>query len=113
LHEMGHALGFSGAIFSQLGLMDGSHHFIGSNAVASYGGLVPLDSTNSHWSDLFQPAGETSALVNELMTATFSPGEQTVLSDTTVAVLQDLGYTIQDPSPGASLMVVDSHLLIA
>jgi hypothetical protein len=92
--------------------MDSAHHFTGTNAVASYGGIVPLDSMDSHWSDLFQPAGATSALANELMTATFSPLEQTVLSDTTVAVLQDLGYTTPDPSPNASFMFVDSHLLI-
>ena len=113
LHEMAHALGFSGFIFGQLGLMDNSQHFTGSNTVAAYGGIVPLDSSASHWSDAFQPAGSLTVMTNELMTATFVPGEETLLSDTTVAVLRDLGYAVQDPSAGAAFLVVDSHLLIA
>jgi hypothetical protein len=118
LHEMGHALGFVGAIFAQLGLVDGSGNFAGTNAVAAYGGLVvPLEdgggsgTAGSHWDEAnFMPNGVQMS--NELMTGYFVPGEQTYLSDTTVGALADLGYTVQDPSVGSSYLVVDSHLLL-
>ena len=118
LHEMGHALGFIGAIFDQLGLTDGSGNFTGTNATAAYGGLVPLENdggsgtAGSHWDETgFMPDGVQMS--NELMTGYFVPGEQTYLSDTTVGALADLGYTVQDPSVGSSYLVVDSHLLLA
>jgi len=117
LHEMGHALGFVGAIFAQLGLADGSGSFTGANAVAAYGSLVPLENgggsgtAGSHWDEAnFKPNGVQMS--NELMTGYFVPGEQTYLSDTTVGALADLGYTIEDPSVGTSYFVVDSHLLL-
>jgi hypothetical protein len=116
LHEMGHALGFVGGLFSQLGLTDGAGHFTGAHAVAAYGGLVPLEDTGgsgtagSHWDEAtFAPNGQLMS--NELMTGFFVPGETTLLSDTTVGALADLGYHVQDPSVGTS-MIVDSHLLV-
>lgn len=116
LHEMGHALGFIGAIFDQLGLVDGAGYFTGTNATLAYGGLVPLENdggsgtAGSHWDEAgFMP--NDVAMPNELMTGYFVPGEQTYLSDTTVGALADLGYTVQDPSVGTYL-IVDSHLLI-
>src|SRR5215218_917811 len=118
LHEMGHALGFIGVIFDHFGLTDGSGHFIGANAVAAYGGAVPLENNGgagtagSHWDETgFAPNGV--AMSNELMTGYFVPGEQTYLSDTTVGALADLGYVVGDPSPLDSYVLVDSHLLIA
>jgi hypothetical protein len=119
LHEMGHTLGFSGFIFEQLGLVDGSGNFIGANAVAAYGGSVPLEDTGgagtagSHWDEAtFQPSDSLMPLSTELMTGFFVPGETTVLSDTTIGGFADLGYTVQDPSVGISYLVVDSHLLM-
>jgi hypothetical protein len=119
LHEMGHALGFAGYIFQQLGLVDGSGNFIGANAVAAYGGTVPLEhgggsgTAGSHWDEAtFQPSGALTPMSNELMTGYFTPGEETDLSDTTVGALADLGYTVQDPSIGSPYLVVDSHLLM-
>jgi hypothetical protein len=116
LHEMGHALGFVGSLFSQLGLTDGAGHFTGAQAVAAYGGPVPLEDTGgtgaagSHWDEAtFAPNGQLMS--NELMTGYFAPGETTLLSDTTIGALADLGYHVKDPSLGTS-MVVDSHLLV-
>ena len=118
LHEMGHALGFIGAIFGELGLADGSGNFTGTNAVAAYGGLVPLENgggsgtAGSHWDETsFMPNGEQ--MYNELMTGYFVPGEQTYLSDTTVGAFADLGYTVQDPSAGTSYLVVGGNLVVA
>lgn len=117
LHEMGHTLGFVGSIFSQLGLADNAGHFIGSQAEAAYGGLVPLEDSGgsgtagSHWDEAtFTPNG--AQMSNELMTGYFVPGETTLLSDTTVGALVDLGYHVQDPSPLETSMMVDSHLLV-
>lgn len=117
LHEMGHALGFFGAIFDKLGLVDSSGNFTGMNATAAYGGLVPLETgggsgtAGSHWDEAtFMPNGVQMS--NELMTGYFVPGEQTFLSDTTVGALADLGYTVKDPSVASSYLVVDSHLLL-
>jgi hypothetical protein len=119
LHEMGHALGFVGGIFTQLGLVDTSGNFIGAHAVAAYNGVIPLEdgggtgTAGSHWDEAtFQPSGEPAPLSNELMTGFFSPGETTVLSDTTVQTFADLGYTVQDPSAGSSYVAVDSFLLM-
>ena len=118
LHEMGHALGLVGSIFNQLGLVDSSGNFIGANAEAAYGGPVPLEDSGgsgtagSHWDEVnFAPNGQQMS--NELMTGYFVPGEVTLLSDTTVGALADLGYTVLDPSVGSASLVVDSHLLMA
>ena len=115
LHEIGHALGFVGGLFGVLGLTDGGH-FTGANAEAAYGGPVPLEDTGgsgtagSHWDEAtFAPNGQLMS--NELMTGFFVPGETTLLSDTTIGAFADLGYHVQDPSVGTS-MIVDSHLLI-
>ena len=116
LHEMGHALGFIGVIFNQLGLVDGSGNFTGANAVAAYGGLVPLENdggsgtAGSHWDETgFMPNGVPMS--NELMTGYFVPGEQTYFSDTTIGALADLGYVVHDPSVD-SFLVVNSGLAI-
>jgi hypothetical protein len=115
LHEIGHALGFVGGLFGVLGLTDGGH-FTGANAEAAYGGPVPLEDTGgsgtagSHWDEVtLAPNGQLMS--NELMTGFFVPGETTLLSDTTIGALADLGYHVQDPSVGTS-MIIDSHLLI-
>jgi hypothetical protein len=116
LHEMGHALGFIGVIFNQLGLVDSSGNFTGANAVAAYGGLVPLENdggsgtAGSHWDETgFMPNGVQMS--NELMTGFFVPGEQTYFSDTTLGALADLGYVVHDPSVD-SFLVVNSGLAI-
>jgi hypothetical protein len=117
LHEMGHALGFAGSIFSQLGLTDNTGHFIGVHAAAAYGGPVPLEdgggsgTAGSHWDEAtFAPNGVQMS--NDLMTGFFVPGETTQLSDTTVGALEDLGYTVADPSVDSTSLLVDSHLLM-
>ncbi len=116
LHEMGHALGFIGVIFNQLGLVDGFGNFTGANAVASYGGVVPLENdggsgtAESHWDETnFMPNGVQMS--NELMTGYINPGEQTYLSDTTIGALADLGYVVHDPSAN-SFLVINSGLAI-
>jgi hypothetical protein len=103
-----------GGIFTTLGLAAGGF-FTGANAVAAYGGPVPLENdggagtAGSHWDETdFAPNGQPMS--NELMTGYLGFGD-TYLSDTTVAALADLGYTVADPSPGATYAVVDSLLV--
>lgn len=120
LHEMGHALGFAGIVFGNLGLVDSSGNFIGANALAAYGGgavSIPLENdggsgtAGSHWDEVsFAPNGQQMS--NELMTGWLNKNEQTYLSDTTVGALADLGYHVQDPSVGSSYLVIDNHLLL-
>jgi hypothetical protein len=118
LHEMMHALGFSGNVFQGLHLLDSAGNFIGANAVKAYGAAsVPIESTGgtgtagSHWSETaFQPGGV--AQPNELMTGYLTLSQPTVVSDTTVAALHDLGYQVVDPSPTANYYAVNSGLLI-
>ena len=50
---------------------------------------------------------------NELMTGIFADyNEQTYLSDVTIAALQDLGYTVTDPSLTTTYVIVDSDLML-
>jgi hypothetical protein len=121
LHEMGHALGFAGIVFDNLGLVDSSGNFSGANAVAAYGAgatSVPLEqnggsgTAGSHWDEAtFAPNGVPTS--NELMTGYVVQNQQTYLSDTTVGAIADLGYHVQDPSAGSSYFVIDNHLLLA
>ena len=111
LHEMVHALGFVGAIFDLKSLVSGDF-FIGADATAAYGGAVPLETgggsgtAGSHWSETaFAPDGE--ATPNDLMTGYIGSGESTVLSDTTVGALADLGYTVIDPTPDSPSETID------
>src|SRR5262249_26556189 len=99
LHEMAHALGFAAPIFAALGMVGidqaNNLYVVGANAMNAYGGPVPLDDTASHWNEqTFQPNGAREPLSNELMTPLFVPGEKTILSDTTVGALADLGYHV-------------------
>jgi len=77
---------------------------------------VPLEDSGgsgtagSHWDEAtFAPTGQQMS--NELMTGYFVQGETTLISDTTIGALADLGYHVQDPSVGTSV-IVDSHLLL-
>jgi hypothetical protein len=116
LHEMTHAIGFAGLIFANLNLLDSSGNFIGANALAAYsaGGNIPVPvesgggsgTAGSHWSETdFAPNG--TPMSNELMTGYVAYNEQTYLSDTTVAALADLGYTVLDPSAGIDYLAVN------
>jgi hypothetical protein len=119
LHEMMHAIGFFGYIFDQLNLTSSAGDYIGSNATAIYGaesidltddgGLI---ASGSHWGETtFAPNGQPMS--NELMTNTFADySEQTYLSDVTIGALQDLGYSVSDPSATSSYFLVDSDLVL-
>lgn len=103
VHEMGHVLGF-GTIFGRLGLIEGAGGdnpvFTGANAMREYASLrgadapqepVPLANVggpgtrDGHWRE--------STFAHELMTGYLNPGVNPI-SRLTVAVLEDLGYSV-------------------
>jgi len=136
LHEMIHAVGFSYGIFDLKGMLEQVGHgpfttynFAGGHAERAYAGFgdwlaatggasVPMTWDGSHWDEVnFNPTmspADWAALggltgSNEVMTTSFgSLGEDAWLSDVTVAVLADLGYTVADPSAGAAGVRVDT-----
>lgn len=90
-HEMAHSLGF-GSIWDFLGLVDGGL-YDGANAVAEYGGLIPVETdggsgtAGSHWDD--------DTFGNEIMTG-YIDLEGNVFSEMSAAAFADLGYAIGD-----------------
>jgi hypothetical protein len=84
---------------------NGGLYFGGSNAVAAYGGLIPLytpsswdaGSSLSHLNDATF-AGANRKLMNSRVS--LGPGIR-VISPLEIAILQDLGYTVV-PGPGAA-----------
>jgi len=109
MHEMGHVLGFTPALWTPKGLFvdpAGSGgvdpHFIGAQAIAAFdrsGGLgysggakVPIEnvggdgSIDAHWRE--------TIFGTELMTATLDNGVPNPLSLITTASMGDLGYTV-------------------
>lgn len=90
-HEFGHVLGI-GTSWKAAGLIDSENsRYEGKNASDAYEELggetggVPLDKNNSHWSD--------SDFGRELMTRTNQPSSAP-LSKVSLAVLEDLGYSV-------------------
>ena len=99
VHEIGHGLGFLSLLdISEQAVYDslvigypGSPSFVGANAVAAYGGYVPLDSEPSHLAD---------SMSGYMMTATLGPGERQYLSAVEVGMLQDIGAPVFVPTNG-------------
>jgi hypothetical protein len=109
MHEMGHVLGFTPALWSPKGLIvDPSlsggtdPRFIGAQAIAAFdrsggasysaGAKVPLENTggagtaDAHW--------RQTVFATELMTGTLDNGVPNPLSVITTAAMGDLGYTV-------------------
>ena len=94
IHEIGHGLGFisfssGNSVYDSL---ISSSEFIGSAAMAAFGGAVPLASSLSHVS---------SSLSGFVMTPSTSSGNREYLQETEIRILQDIGLPIWVPTPGA------------
>ena len=88
-HELGHILGVGGSDAWD-SLLDGET-FIGTHAVAAYGGPVPLASgSTSHFDDAIMSDGRRMT-----MDQSDPPGERFPPTTLDLAVLADLGYTIR------------------
>ncbi|MDP3073006.1 MAG: hypothetical protein Q8N18_22120 [Opitutaceae bacterium] len=98
LRELGHVLGFgtSGSWFSNMpGSTPSAAAFGGANAVAVYGGQVPLAAGNAHWlSGTTSTALGSGAPQDAVMGATLSAGTRTYLTALDAAALQDVGWTV-------------------
>ncbi|HMW22012.1 MAG TPA: PEP-CTERM sorting domain-containing protein [Burkholderiaceae bacterium] len=112
-HEMGHTIGI-GTLWGYNGLyVDGSGQYTGANALAQYktefnqpsATFVPVElgggpgTAGGHWNEVDNGSGLTGItdsqgrdMRNELMTGWLNA--PTFVSKTTVASLQDLGYTV-------------------
>jgi len=109
MHEMGHVLGFTPALWNLKGLLlDPSlsggtdPHFVGAQAIAAFdrsggagysaGAKVPIENTggsgtaDAHW--------RQTVFATELMTGTLDGGVPNPLSVVTTAAMGDLGYTV-------------------
>jgi len=103
VHEIGHGLGF----LSLIELMEEAVFdtfvsglplapvFTGPNAVAAFGGNVPLDSEPSHVSQ---------SVSSSIMTPSQAPGERILLSNLDVAILGDVGLPVLLPTLGDDVL---------
>jgi hypothetical protein len=112
LHEIAHALGF-GTADSWNNLVLGSD-FTGANAVAAYGGNVPLSGSLSHWN---YGTSSTTYLGGVTQEAAMDPNitvgtrkEMTVLD---MAGLDDVGWDVLATPEPASLALLCAGLLAA
>ena len=119
-HEIAHGLGFSGYrdfttgaigdLFtrydSHVQFVDGKPYFNGANAVAAYGGLVPLTVGNlMHYGNLTGPGSD---LVNGVVNGVVSKvGHDYQISSLDAAFLKDIGYTV-DPALTLPAIPVDA-----
>lgn len=105
VHELGHPLGFisfSGSnvsVFETLATGSGSNRvFTGANAVAAFGGNVPLDADSSHFEQgLIFPLSGLSPILDPV----FAPRTREYVTQLDVAVLADLGIDVPEPSESA------------
>ncbi len=99
LHELGHVLGIGTAASWSNKISNGL--FTGTNAVATYGANVPVNTGADHW------ASGTMSLANGVsqeaaMTPSIAPGQRKVFTNLDVAALKDVGWQIQAvPIPAA------------
>ncbi|MFO0797800.1 MAG: FG-GAP-like repeat-containing protein [Gemmataceae bacterium] len=89
VHEIGHVLGI-GTSSRWTAQVSGST-FVGPNAVAVYGGPVPLAAGGSHWRDGVTVNGQPASLDPTTTTGTRIP-----FSALDFAALEDLGWTVGD-----------------
>lgn len=98
VHEMIHVLGqFDGVGYAWTSKISGSN-FTGTNAVAEFGGNVPLSTDKDHWADGTSSfiAGTTpvaNTAQDTVMDPTFNLGVRKYITELDLAGLADMGYT--------------------
>jgi len=104
IHELFHVLGSNlhGAP-NWSALVDSEGRFIGANAMAVYGGPVPLDAEHDHWANGTQSLILGTSIVQDpLMDPYGAANERIYATALDVAALRDLGYaTVAVPEPAA------------
>lgn len=102
VHELFHVLGLNlHANPNWSALVDSAGRFIGANAMAVYGGPVPLDAEHDHWADGTQSLILGTSIVQDpLMDPYDASDERHFATALDVAALRDLGYvTVAVPEP--------------
>ena len=115
VHEIGHLLGVGTASSWYGQLNDAETEFLGTVAVATYGGLnVPL-SDNGHWQDgLMSEIYGTSTTSGTAYDPTLAKGEFKPLTNLDVAALQDIGWDIAAiPEPSTCVLLLGGALMAA
>ncbi|UTW56213.1 hypothetical protein [Kordiimonas sp. SCSIO 12610] len=118
VHELGHVLGFLGFVeeaqdannvfqtfstFDEFVTFDGDIPFFnGPNAVANFGGPVPLtEGNNSHLGNPNGPGDELTGRDGDVLAASISRGNRLSISSLNIAILQDVGIPIRTASSSA------------
>lgn len=107
-HEIAHLLGFgaSAAWDALLRPADNGWVFTGENAVAAYGGLVPVDGVGAHWAYGVQGTID-GELVPNLMDPGTRFGNREYFSDLDYAALADIGWQVSAvPEPSTFWMLL-------
>jgi hypothetical protein len=91
LHELGHLLGL-GSADSWKDKASGAN-FTGANAVAAYGGNVPLESDKIHWLDGTQ-SNVNGVPQEALLDPTIHVGTRKVYTQLDLAALKDIGWQV-------------------
>lgn len=94
LHEMGHVLGI-GTVDSFSRLVNGSNQFVGTTAVAAYGGPIPMHGDRSHFASGTVSTLPGTATVQE---SAFDPqittGSRKLLTTLDWGTLADIGWEV-------------------
>lgn len=107
IHEIGHILGFGEADswFSQVS-EDG--YFIGDNAMAAYGGAVPLGPYGAHWAEGVYSYVDGVAQ-ETLMDPSTPAGQRQLLTDLDYAGFVDMGWEYTPvPAPPAFVLLLSA-----
>jgi hypothetical protein len=95
VHELGHILGISSSIAAFKSKINSRGEFTGEKATAINGGKpIPLDSKNSHIRDGFEVPG----LGENSLDPQLAKGTRKLLTVLDVAMLDDIGYTVDTSS---------------
>lgn len=117
VHELSHLIGF-GTTETWAGLVDDTNGlFLGANAMAEFGGAVPLDDLQQHWAEGTMSYVTGTTIEQETaMDPTIYEGERKYLTDLDVAALSDIGYTVSavpEPTTTAALLGLFALGLVA
>jgi PEP-CTERM motif len=99
VHEIVHTLGFGDTTFlprtsTQISQIEGVNYFTGTNAVALYGGLIPMEADGEHFAASVVTTNWRGQTQAPIMYAGLGYGVRHELTALDLAVLQDLGYTV-------------------
>lgn len=105
LHELGHLLGI-GTAPSFMHDVNGSHQFTGANAVASYGGNVPLESDDGHFQEGTTSVLPGTATSQEVaLDPTITVGTRKEMTELDLATLKDIGWQVASvPEPAEAVL---------